>query len=133
MKGILADTGPLYAAYDPSDRYHSQALAEVDRCVNQDIFVSYPILLETHSLILKRLGISIGLRFLQELSAGATLIHPTTTDYTSATDILQRFPDQTITLFDATTAAIAQRLPLSVWTYDFHFDVMGIAIWNSIR
>lgn len=28
MRGVIADTGPLYAAYDPSDRYHSQALAE---------------------------------------------------------------------------------------------------------
>ncbi|HEY9640771.1 MAG TPA: PIN domain-containing protein [Coleofasciculaceae cyanobacterium] len=135
MSDILTDTGPLYAAYDPSDRYHSQALAEIDRLAEQDIhaFVPYPILLETHSLILKRLGIPIGFRFLDEISAGATLIQPTIADYRAATEILQHFSDQTITLFDATTAAIAQRLNLSVWTYDFHFDVIGVAIWNRGR
>ena len=135
MKDILADTGPLYAAYDPSDRYHSQALAEIDRLTEQNIntLVPYPILLETHSLILKRLGISIGFRFLQEISAGATIMQPAIGDYMAATKMLQYFPDQTITLFDATTAAIAQRLNLSIWTYDFHFDVMSIRVWNQAR
>jgi uncharacterized protein len=135
VRDILTDTGPLYAAYDPSDRYHSQALAEIDRLANQRLnaFIPYPVLLETHSLILKRLGISIGFRFLAEISQGATLIQPTIADYTSAIETLRHFSDQTITLFDATTAAIAQRLNLSVWTYDFHFDVMGVATWNSGR
>lgn len=135
MKAILADTGPLYAAYDPSDQFHTQALAEIDSFANQEIEVllPYPVLLEAHSLVLKRLGTLVGLRLLEELSAGATLIQPTIADYGTAQQTLQQFSDQAITLCDATTAAIAQRLTQPVWTYDFHFDVMGIMVQNQSR
>jgi uncharacterized protein len=70
------------------------------------------------------------LRFIQEMSSGAELIHPTSADYELAIQILQRFSDQVITLFDATSAALSQRLNLPVWTYDFHFDVMGVEVWR---
>jgi uncharacterized protein len=60
-------------------------------------------------------------------------MQPAIGDYMAATKMLQYFPDQTITLFDATTAAIAQRLNLSIWTYDFHFDVMSLRVWNQAR
>jgi uncharacterized protein len=132
LRGVITDTGPLYAAYDPSDRYHRQATSEVQRLGSENLLaiVPYPVFLETHSLILKRLGIQLGLRFIQEISSGAELIHPTSADYELAVQILQRLPDQAITLFDATSAALSQRLNLSVWTYDFHFHVMGVHVWR---
>ncbi|MCC5604918.1 hypothetical protein LC586_38760 [Nostoc sp. CHAB 5714] len=129
---MIADTGPLYAAYDPSDSYHSQALAEVERLTQQNltVLIPYPILLETHSLILKRLGIQMGFRYIQEISVGTEQLQPTLEDYQVATQIIQRYPDQAITLFDATTAAISQRLRVAIWTYDFHFDVMNSMVWR---
>ena len=39
-------------------------------------------------------------------------------------------PDQPITLIDATLAAVAARMRVSVWTYDHHFDAMGIPVWR---
>jgi uncharacterized protein len=135
MKAILADTGPLYAAYDPSDQFHTQALAEIDFFANQnvEVLIPYPVFLEAHSLVLKRLGIPIGLRLLEELSAGATLIQPLVADYGAAQQTLHQFPDQAITLCDATTAAIARRLIQPVWTYDFHFDIMQVTVQNQSR
>jgi uncharacterized protein len=67
LKGIIADTGPLYAAYDPSDIYHVQATLEIDQLNTEDlvIIIPYTVFLEAHSLILKRLGVQIGLRFIQ--------------------------------------------------------------------
>ena len=132
MNGIIADTGPLYAAYDPSDRYHAQAIAEVQRLEAQNcaVILHYPVMLETHSLILKRLGIQVGLRFIREISMGAEIVQPSSDDYDRAIQLLNRFPDQSITLFDATTAALSQRLNSPVWTYDFHFDVMGCKVWR---
>ncbi|MFM7447631.1 MAG: type II toxin-antitoxin system VapC family toxin [Leptolyngbyaceae cyanobacterium] len=132
MRSVIADTGPLYAAYDPSDSYHSQALAEVERLTQQNLTVllPYPIFLETHSLILKRLGIQIGFRYIQEISIGTEQLQPTLEDYRTATQIIQRYPDQAITLFDATTAAISQRLRVAIWTYDFHFDVINSSVWR---
>ncbi len=132
MKSILADTGPLYAAYDPSDTYHTQAIVELECLANQEVIVliAYPVFLEAHSLILKRLGTSIGFRYIQEISAGADLLQPTIEDYRTATQLIQQYHDQAITLFDATTTAISQRLELAVWTYDFHFDVMKTRVWR---
>ena len=132
MKGVIADTGPLYAAYDPSDRYHAQAIAEVQRLEAQNctVILPYPVMLETHSLILKRLGVQVGLRFIQEISMGTEIVQPSSEDYDRAIQLLNRFPDQSITLFDATTAALSQRLNSPVWTYDFHFDVMGCKVWR---
>ncbi|NJM64782.1 MAG: PIN domain-containing protein [Leptolyngbyaceae cyanobacterium CRU_2_3] len=132
MRSVIADTGPLYAAYDPSDSYHSQALAEVERLTQQNLTVllPYPVFLETHSLILKRLGIQIGFRYIQEISIGTERLQPTLEDYRTATQIIQRYPDQAITLFDATTAAISQRLRVAIWTYDFHFDVINSIVWR---
>lgn len=132
MKWVIADTGPLYAAYDPSDQYHAQALQSVQRLEVESLIaiVPYPVLLETHNLILKRLGIQVGLRFLQDISVGAELIHPAAADYELAIQQLYRLPDQTITLCDATTAAISRRLEQPVWAYDFHFNVMGVMVWH---
>ncbi len=132
MRSVIADTGPLYAAYDSSDSYHSQALAEIERLTQQNltVLIPYPIFLETHSLILKRLGIQTGFRYIQEILVGTEQLQPTLKDYQTATQIIQRYPDQSITLFDATTAAISQRLRVAIWTYDFHFDVINSIVWR---
>lgn len=47
-----------------------------------------------------------------------------------ATGLVSRFPDQSISLFDATLATVASRLGLPVWTYDHHFDSMKTAVWR---
>jgi predicted nucleic acid-binding protein len=91
----------------------------------------YPILLESHSLILKRLGIPAAFRLIEEITQGADLINLTIDDYQQAAQLLKRFPDQPITLFDASTAVLANRLHLPVWTYDHHFDIMKTTVWRD--
>ncbi len=132
MRGIIADTGPLYAAYDSSDFYHRQAHQEIATAAQQNLPVLLPYLVfaECHNLLLKRFDPMVGLRFVQEMVAGTTLLNPVGEDYETAIQSLQRYSDQTITLCDATTAALSTRLGLPVWTYDFHFDVMGSVIWR---
>ena len=51
-------------------------------------------------------------------------------DPQAAAGLVKRFPDQTITLFDATVAALAARLSIPVWTYDHHFDAMQSRVWR---
>ena len=128
---MLADAGPLYAAVDPSDLRHQQALRELqslsqDRC---NVVVSFSTLLEVHSLVLRKIRRSIALRWLQEM-ADATLINPTPEDYRQASAKLADFTDQSITLFDATLAVLALRAGLPVWTYDHHFEVMRVPVWR---
>ncbi len=133
MRGVIADTGPLYATYDKSDRFHPIALQQLEALNQSDlaVIIPYPVLLESHSLILKRLGIQAALRFIEEINQGADLINLTIEDYQQAQQLLKRFPDQSITLFDASTAILSNRLSLPIWTYDRHFDIMRTIVWRD--
>jgi predicted nucleic acid-binding protein len=131
MHAVLADTGPLYAAVDPRDEFHEQAVAELGKLARDKrrIVVAYPILLEAHNMVLRRLGKSTAIDWLADM-AGATLINPTPEDYLHAMAGVEALADQSITLFDATVAVLAKRLRLDVWTYDHHFDVMRVPVWR---
>jgi predicted nucleic acid-binding protein len=128
---VLADAGPLYAAVDPSDLRHQQALRELQRLSQAlcNVIVSFSTLLEVHSLVLRKIRRDIALRWLEEM-ADATLINPTPEDYRQASAKLADFTDQSITLFDATLAVLALRAGLPVWTYDHHFEVMRVPVWR---
>jgi predicted nucleic acid-binding protein len=126
------DTGPLYALVDPDDRLHDRARSEAGRIAEQGgtVVVPFPTLLESHSLVLKRLGNRIARKWLAELIVGAGLVNPHRDDYLAACRRLRSFGDQSITLCDAVVAVLADQLHLSVWTFDRHFDVMGTAVWR---
>jgi predicted nucleic acid-binding protein len=68
--------------------------------------------------------------WLNEILNRAVLLNLTSQDYHEAVTKLAAFPDQPITLFDATAAVLAGRLGVEVWTYDHHFDVMRAAVWR---
>ena len=53
------------------------------------------------------------------------------TDDAQAAAKLNDLAGQSITLFDATVAVLAERLQMEVWTYDHHFDVMQASVWHQ--
>lgn len=61
MRSLLADTGPLYALVDPDDQYHSRAQNALRRIIEDDltILVAFPTLLESYTLVLRRLGLDV--------------------------------------------------------------------------
>jgi predicted nucleic acid-binding protein len=130
-RAILADSTPLYAIADKSDAHHDRALEEM-HALSRDrrqVLLAYPILLEVYTLILFRMGPNAALRWLSQL-ASSVFVNPLPGDYRQAVDQIRVFPDQAITLVDATLAAVATRLGLQVWTYDHHFDVMRVPVWR---
>lgn len=131
MRAVLADTGPLYAAADESDLHHKRSLQEMQRLIRdrREVVVAYPTLLEAYTLVLFRLGRNAASGWLVDM-ADATLVNPTQEDYRQAFATIRAFSDQPITLFDATVAALATRLSLPVWTYDYHFDLMRVSVWR---
>ena len=130
-RAVVADTGPLYAAVDPQDAHHHRALEQLQELERErrEIIVTFPTLLEAHSLILFRLGQKVASRWLAEIS-DAALVSPAREDYRQAFVRVRALPDQRISLFDATVAALATRLDLEVWTYDHHFDLMRVKVWR---
>lgn len=131
-RAVLADTGPLYAAVDPDDQYHAQAQEQLQSLAKQGLSVvlAYPILLESYTLIRYPLGSASALAWLDDVREGSAWINPSPQDYREAMALVERFPDQPITLFDASLAVVAARVSLPVWTYDHHFDTMGTKVWR---
>ena len=134
MRGVvLADTGPLYAAVDPTDSMHERSLREQERLEAQSLktVVSYPTLQEAHGLALRKLGLSQARIFLQDLLRTTVFIVPIEEDHKKSVRHVLRYPDQDISVADAVNAEISDRLRIPIWTYDHHFDVMGTEIWRD--
>jgi len=129
---VLADSGPLYAAADPEDAHHRRAHRELKRLAREkrDVVVAYPTLLEAYTLVLYRLGKQAASNWLNDILSGSTLWNPNPEDYRAAVRTLAGVEDQSITLFDATLAAMSDRLGLKIWTYDHRFDLMRAAVWR---
>jgi predicted nucleic acid-binding protein len=130
---VLADTGPPYAALDPSDDNHDRAQGDIERLNSEElgVAVAYTTLCECHSLVLYKLGIEVARGWLAEVQARAFLVNPTPEDFGEAAALLQSYGDQALSLFDAVAAALSRRLGLSVWTYDHHFDVVRAEVWRN--
>lgn len=131
MRAVLADTGPLYAAVDPHDARHKQAIRELSKLDDEkhQVVLAYPTLLEAYTMVLYRLGKNVASTWLDEIGETA-IINPTPDDYRDAFARVRALGNQDITLFDATVAALAIRMGLEVWTYDHHFDVMRVPVWR---
>lgn len=129
--GVLADAGPLYATNDRRDEHHRRALRELHQFSEErvEVLIPYPILLEVYSLLLFRLGRPAAVSWLDEVSE-SLFVNPVPEDYSQGLITVRKFPDQRITLVDATVAAMASRMGVKVWTYDHHFDVMRVPIWR---
>jgi predicted nucleic acid-binding protein len=132
MRTVLVDAGPLYALSDPSDQYHRRAREQMKRLVAQGYFVavSYPTLVEVHTLVLRRLGPAYAHGWLKDLFDRVIPINPEPGEYQKAVLRVLKYPDQTITLCDAVVAVLAEELNQPVWTYDHHFDIMRAVRWN---
>jgi predicted nucleic acid-binding protein len=115
-KLVLADTGPLYALADPSDQYHTRAHKELGRVIasGQAVAVTFLTLAEAYTLVLRRLDAAYAHQWLQQLIDGSVLINPEARDFFLAFDLIQAFQDQPVTVFDAVTAAVGNRLNLAV-------------------
>ncbi|MFN7963665.1 MAG: PIN domain-containing protein [Thermoanaerobaculia bacterium] len=132
MKGVLADTGPLYALLDPSDSRHQRALREAalaDRS-GLRVLVCWPTVVETHRLALHKLGSRVARRWLEEVTSSADLLNPRAEEYSEAASQLRSYEDQRISLHDSVLAALARRMVVPVWTYDHHFDLLGASVWR---
>ena len=132
MRSVLADTGPLYALVDPDDEHHARAKGELERLLAEGwiLLVAFPILMESYTLVLKRLGDRVAHGWWREIIAGIGLVTPAREDYLEAGRRAGLYSDQEITLFDALSAVLSDELEAPIWTYDHHFHVMRAAVWR---
>jgi predicted nucleic acid-binding protein len=92
--------------------------------------VPYPILLECYSLVMRKLGTRQAHALLAQLASTSIFANATTEDYQDASITVLPYRNQDISLFDAVLAAMSDRLEAPVWTFDHHFDVLGVNVWR---
>ncbi|MGE3727294.1 MAG: type II toxin-antitoxin system VapC family toxin [Candidatus Sericytochromatia bacterium] len=132
MTIILADTGPLYAAYDTGDQYHKRALQEIQALNQQGLAVHLlnTNLCEVYSLVMYRFSPVHAQDFLKQMQQVCQIITPLPDDFESAFQTLNQYNDQKLSLFDGVLAAFSKRMNSPVWTYDFHFEMMFTQLWR---
>ena len=84
-RAVIADSGPLFAIADERDEHHERALREFELLVRnrREILVPYPILLETYTLTVFRVGRKGAADWLSQILSAA-FINPTFEDYRRA-------------------------------------------------
>jgi predicted nucleic acid-binding protein len=129
---VLADTGSLYALTDPSDQFHDRDHRELEIIAgrNHSVLVVFPVLCETHTLVLRRLGGKYAATWLSEILSGSLPMNPEANDYLGAISALQKYSDHPITIVDALLARLTRRLSAPVWTFDRHFATMRTSVWR---
>jgi predicted nucleic acid-binding protein len=128
---VLADTAPIYALVDSSDQYHARANEDLRRlrAAGVKVVVAMPVLSEAYVLILRRMGLTAALPWLDEIRSGVVSLTPFEDDYQLAFQRLHRYGDQPLTVVDALLAVLSERLDVPVWSYDHHMDVLGVRRW----
>ena len=129
---ILADTGPLYARAMRRDAEHERAMRELTTLEGEGyrVLLAQLIVLETHKLLLRRNPSPFAHVYTLALTERFHTINPLSDDYRAGMTAIRRFKDQKLSLFDATLAALSKRLITPVWTFDHHFDVLGVPVWR---
>lgn len=117
----------------PSDQFHNRAQQELATITGRrsPVLVAFPVLCETHTLVLRRLGGKYAANWLTEMLSGVLPINPEASDYLEAARSLRKFSVQPITLVDALLARLTRKLGVPVWTFDQHFVTMRAGIWRG--
>ncbi len=128
-RAVMLDTSPLVALFDQADARQADVRGKLLTLQQAQIpvFITHIIMAETHARILQRFGIQSAASFLDTISDGSVNIVATEhIDLRKAREIIARFPDQDISLADATTMAVMLRMGiLNVLTFDHHYWLLN--------
>jgi uncharacterized protein len=109
MTALIVDAGALYAQADADEPQHA-AVAEVLQAARDSLVTSQIVVAEADYLILRRLGIDVELRFLEDLAAGTYVVDALTApELTIARDVVARYRDLELGLADASLVVLAGR------------------------
>ncbi len=109
MTALIVDAGALYAQADADEPQHA-AVAHTLRAEREPLVTSQIVVAEADYLILRRLGIEMELKFLDDLAGGTYVVDALTpSELTIARDVVARYCDLELGLADASLVVIASR------------------------
>src|SRR5688500_12943071 len=113
---VFVDTSAFFALLDRRDSRHENAVAILQRLSSgrSQLVTTNVVLLETHALLLTRVGRSEALRFLDSIDTGSVqVLRVSAADESEARAILRQYDDKYFSLADATSFAVMRRSQIS--------------------
>lgn len=109
MTALIVDAGALYAQADADEPQHA-AVAAVLQAERDTLVTSQVVVAEADYLILRRLGIDVELKFLDDLAAATYVVDALApSELSIARDVVARYRDLELGLADASLVVIANR------------------------
>jgi predicted nucleic acid-binding protein len=125
---VFVDTSANFALVNKKDIDHMVATnflkeATEKRC---GLISTNFILAETYTLIMRKIGREIAIRYIKDFRNSAFVIRVLQTDEEEAWDIILKHKDKNYTYTDATSFAVMERLGIKkAFAFDKHFDQYG--------
>jgi predicted nucleic acid-binding protein len=125
-RGVLWDSSAILALLDADDADHERAATTARRLAAEKWrgFVTNYVQVETHALLLHKLGRSIAREWL--LTGGLPVVRAVPGDEERAREIVTRYADKDWSLCDAISFASMERHRVKVaFSFDHHFVQYG--------
>ena len=129
MNRVLVDTSAILALLVPTDRFHRQARSEFERVRERraTLLASSFVLVETYTLIGRRLGIAAVRRFREDFAPLLQVIWITPEIHERATDLWLADGRRRLSLVDAATLVLARDSGVDgVFGFDRHLAVAAV-------
>ncbi len=125
-RAILWDSSAILALLDADDADHLKAV-DVARQIagrSHPSFVTNYVLVETHALLLRKLGRALARQFLEQ--GALPIVHALPREEERAREIIARFDDKDWSLCDAICFAVMEmRRVRMAFSFDRHFRQFG--------
>jgi predicted nucleic acid-binding protein len=125
-RGVLWDSSAILALLDADDADHRRAVAAATRIAaeRRPSFITNYIEVETHALLLRKLGRTIARAWL--LAGGLPVLRALPHEEDTAKTLLARYTDKNWSLCDAISFALLEsRGVRAAFTFDTHFRQYG--------
>jgi len=125
-RAVLWDSSAILALLDASDADHARATAIAREIASErrPCFVTNYVEVETHALLLRKLGRAVALKWL--LTGGLPILRVSPAEEDRARELLARFADKDWSLCDAMSFALMEvRGVRAAFSFDRHFAQHG--------
>jgi len=130
---IFCDTSFFFACLEPRDQNHSPALAwlKASQQHKSAFLTTWDILSETVTLLRRKSGYRIALKFIEEIIPGLRLIPTDESVRQEALTIFKRFAtDKKLSFCDCVSCVVLSTdpAPIPTATFDIHFKSLGLPV-----
>ena len=134
---VFVDSSAYLALLDRQDNNHSRAAAIVRWLAAERFrhFTTNILVVETHSLLLSRMGLRQATQFLREIGQSNTIVvRARQADEDYAKEIIFRYQDKDFSLADGISFAVMERLGIArAFSFDRHFAQYGFSVLTADR